>query len=247
MGQKVNPIGFRLSVRRDWQSRWFSNKKEFGANLKEDHQIRTFLGEKFRYAAVPRIFIERAGNRVRIKVFTARPGIVIGRKGAELEKIKESLIGSETKLTHVLEEIVNTEDPLGVLRFQNEATEKLRAFTERIKQTLDELRGRIRDLQELDLMVRPSEEEQEIKTEEVLFLSVAEHVFAVPLNNVKGIFKIPGKKALELSQRKEIKIQADTVPLSSMWPKVQLRACTSIAKYAIFCIGRPPFGVLVLG
>lgn len=91
MGQKVNPIGFRLSVRRDWQSRWFASKKEFGANLKEDYQIRSFLEEKFRYAAVPRIFIERAGNRVRIKVFTARPGIVIGRKGAELEKIKESL------------------------------------------------------------------------------------------------------------------------------------------------------------
>jgi small subunit ribosomal protein S3 len=91
MGQKVNPIGFRLSVRRDWHSRWFANKKDFGANLKEDYQIRSFLEEKFRYAAVPRIFIERAGNRVRIKVFTARPGIVIGRKGAELEKIKESL------------------------------------------------------------------------------------------------------------------------------------------------------------
>ncbi len=91
MGQKVNPIGFRLAVRRDWQSRWFANKKEFGKNLKEDYQIRAYLGEKFRYAAVPRIFIERAGNRVRIKVFTARPGIVIGRKGTELEKIKESL------------------------------------------------------------------------------------------------------------------------------------------------------------
>lgn len=91
MGQKVNPIGFRLSVRRDWQSRWFASKKDFGTNLKEDYQIRSFLEEKFRYAAVPRIFIERAGNRVRIKVFTARPGIVIGRKGAELEKIKESL------------------------------------------------------------------------------------------------------------------------------------------------------------
>jgi small subunit ribosomal protein S3 len=91
MGQKVNPIGFRLSVRRDWQSRWFSNKKDFGGYLKEDYKIRSFLQEKFRYAAVPRIFIERAGNRIRIKVYTARPGIVIGRKGAELEKIKESL------------------------------------------------------------------------------------------------------------------------------------------------------------
>jgi len=91
MGQKVNPIGFRLSVRRDWQSRWFSDKKEFKGNVKEDHSIRSYLGEKFRYAAVPRIFIERAGNRVRVKVFTARPGMVIGRKGAELEKVKEGL------------------------------------------------------------------------------------------------------------------------------------------------------------
>jgi len=91
MGQKVNPIGFRLSVRRDWQSRWFASKGEFATNLHEDYVIRKFLGEKFRYAAVPRILIERAGNRVRVKVFTARPGIVIGRKGAELEKIKEHL------------------------------------------------------------------------------------------------------------------------------------------------------------
>lgn len=91
MGQKVNPIGFRLAVRRDWQSRWFARKGTFADNLEEDYRIRKFLEGKFRYAAVPRIFIERAGNRVRIKVFTARPGVVIGRKGAELEKIKEEL------------------------------------------------------------------------------------------------------------------------------------------------------------
>lgn len=91
MGQKVNPIGFRLQVRRDWQSRWFARKGQFATNLEEDYRIRKFLESKFRYAAVPRIFIERAGTRVRIKVFTARPGVVIGRKGAELEKIKEEL------------------------------------------------------------------------------------------------------------------------------------------------------------
>ncbi|KAF0093834.1 MAG: small subunit ribosomal protein S3 [Puniceicoccaceae bacterium 5H] len=91
MGQKVNPIGFRLAVRRDWQSRWFARKQDFGANLNEDYRIRSFLEEKFRYAAVPRIFIERAGQRVRVKVFTARPGMVIGRKGQELEKVKEQL------------------------------------------------------------------------------------------------------------------------------------------------------------
>lgn len=91
MGQKVNPIGFRLAVRRDWESRWFAKKQDFGVNLEEDYRIREMLTKKLRYASVPRIFIERAGKRVRIKIFTARPGIVIGRKGAELEKIKEDL------------------------------------------------------------------------------------------------------------------------------------------------------------
>ena len=95
MGQKTNPIGFRLAVRRNWQSRWFARKKEFGLLLIEDHKIRTQLMEKLKLASVPRIFIERAANRVRVKIFTARPGIVIGRKGQEVEKIKEDL----TKLT----------------------------------------------------------------------------------------------------------------------------------------------------
>ncbi|MCD8483847.1 MAG: 30S ribosomal protein S3 [Verrucomicrobia bacterium] len=91
MGQKVHPIGFRLAVRRDWQSRWYARKKDFSANVNEDYRIREFLGKKFKLAAVPRIFIERAGNRVRVKVFTARPGIVIGRKGSEHEKVKDEL------------------------------------------------------------------------------------------------------------------------------------------------------------
>ncbi len=91
MGQKVNPLGFRLAVRRNWESRWYANKKEFGEFLEEDYRLRKHLHEKLRYAAVPRIFIERAGNRVRVKIFTARPGIVIGRRGQELDKIKEDL------------------------------------------------------------------------------------------------------------------------------------------------------------
>ena len=91
MGQKVNPIGFRLSVRRDWDSRWFANKQDFPGFVAEDCLIRKFLHKKLRYASVPKITIERAGSRVRVKVFTARPGIVIGRKGQELEKIKEDL------------------------------------------------------------------------------------------------------------------------------------------------------------
>jgi small subunit ribosomal protein S3 len=95
MGQKTNPIGFRLAVRHNWQSRWFARKKEFGLLLAEDQKIREQLMAKLKLASVPRIFIERAANRVRVKIFTARPGIVIGRKGQEVEKIKEDL----TKLT----------------------------------------------------------------------------------------------------------------------------------------------------
>ncbi len=91
MGQKVNPIGFRLQVRRDWESRWYAEKKEFGLLLEEDYKIRNRLHNRLKYAAVPRIFIERASNRIRIKLFTARPGIVIGRKGQELDKVKDEL------------------------------------------------------------------------------------------------------------------------------------------------------------
>ena len=91
MGQKVNPIGFRLQVRRDWESRWYAGKKEFGLLLKEDFEIRSYLNKKLKYAAVPRLFIERASNRIRLKLFTARPGIVIGRKGQELDKVKADL------------------------------------------------------------------------------------------------------------------------------------------------------------
>jgi small subunit ribosomal protein S3 len=101
MGQKTHPIGFRLAVTRDWDSRWYADKKDFPIFVKEDHTIRTYLTEKLRYAAVPRIFIERASNRVRVKLYTARPGVVIGRKGAELDKLKDELnkrVGREIML-----------------------------------------------------------------------------------------------------------------------------------------------------
>lgn len=91
MGQKTHPIGFRLAVTKDWDSRWYANKNDFPIYVKEDYLIRSFLEEKLRYASVPRIFIERASGRIRVKIFTARPGIVIGRKGQELEKLKLQL------------------------------------------------------------------------------------------------------------------------------------------------------------
>ena len=91
MGQKVNPKGFRLAVRRDWESRWFANKGDYATAVNEDYRIREFLREKLKGASVPRIFIERAGQRIRIKIYTARPGVVIGQKGAALESLKNEL------------------------------------------------------------------------------------------------------------------------------------------------------------
>jgi small subunit ribosomal protein S3 len=91
MGQKTHPVGFRLAVTRNWQSRWFARKKDFAKLLHEDQLIRDSLMEKLKQASVPRIFIERAGNRVRVKILTARPGIVIGKKGQEVENMKVQL------------------------------------------------------------------------------------------------------------------------------------------------------------
>ena len=98
MGQKVNPKGFRLAVRRDWESRWFANKGDYATAVNEDYRIREFLHGKLKNASVPRIFIERAGQRIRVKIFTARPGMVIGQKGALLDQLKADLakfIGKE--------------------------------------------------------------------------------------------------------------------------------------------------------
>jgi small subunit ribosomal protein S3 len=91
MGQKTNPIGLRVAVNHDWRSKWFANKKEFGRLLTEDRLIREKLKDRLKEAGVPRILIERAASRCRVTILTARPGVVIGRKGAEIDKLKEEL------------------------------------------------------------------------------------------------------------------------------------------------------------
>ena len=90
MGQKVNPIGFRLGIHRDWDSRWFA-RKEYKDFVLEDYHIRRFLKKRLSQAGVSRIEIERAASKVRIKIHTARPGLVIGKKGAEIENVKRDL------------------------------------------------------------------------------------------------------------------------------------------------------------
>jgi len=91
MGQKVNPIGLRLGINRNWESRWFPNFKTAPAALGEDHKIRTFLKKELYYAGVANIIIERTVKRLRVTIVAARPGIIIGKKGADIEKLKANL------------------------------------------------------------------------------------------------------------------------------------------------------------
>ncbi len=91
MGQKVHPIGFRLGIIRDWDSRWFASKREYAKNLHEDLRIRNYLKQRLYHAGISRVEIERATKKIKIDIYAARPGIVIGRKGSEVDKKKKEL------------------------------------------------------------------------------------------------------------------------------------------------------------
>ena len=91
MGQKVNPHGLRVGVIKDWDSRWYANKADFGDTLVEDYNVRNFIKKNLYAAGVPRIEIERFADKVRIHIHCAKPGIVIGRQGAEIEKLRAQL------------------------------------------------------------------------------------------------------------------------------------------------------------
>lgn len=109
MGQKTSPIGLRVAVTKDWRSKWHASKKEFGPLLTEDREIRKLLKKRLESASVPRVLIERATNRCRVTILTARPGVVIGRKGAEIDKIKEDLSRMTGKEVYV--DIVEVKQP----------------------------------------------------------------------------------------------------------------------------------------
>ena len=91
MGQKIHPIGFRLAVTRSWTSRWFANSKNFAGMLNEDLQVRKYLAKKLAHASVGRVIIERPAKNARITVYSARPGVVIGKKGEDIEHLKSDL------------------------------------------------------------------------------------------------------------------------------------------------------------
>ena len=91
MGQKVNPIGLRLGINRNWESRWFPNKATMPANVAEDNKIRKFVKKELYYAGIAQTMIERTAKKIRVTVVAARPGIIIGKKGADVERLKTNL------------------------------------------------------------------------------------------------------------------------------------------------------------
>ena len=95
MGQKINPIGFRLGINRTWDSRWFANSRDFGNLLHEDVKIRAYLTKELKQAGVSRVVIERPHKKCRVTIYSARPGVVIGKKGADIEKLKK-MVGTMT-------------------------------------------------------------------------------------------------------------------------------------------------------
>ena len=100
MGQKVNPIGLRLGINRNWESRWFPAKASLAQSIGEDYKIRAFLKKELYYAGVSQIIIERTAKKLRVTVVAARPGIIIGKKGSDVEIIK-------TKLQKIINKEVN--------------------------------------------------------------------------------------------------------------------------------------------
>ncbi len=91
MGQKVNPVGFRTGIMVGWKSRWYASKKEFGELILEDFKIRKFIKDKFKGAAISKVEIERTRDEVKVILFSARPGVIIGRKGQEVERLQAEL------------------------------------------------------------------------------------------------------------------------------------------------------------
>ena len=101
MGQKVNPVGFRIGVNHAWASHWYAGKKNFGSYLIEDQKIREFLKKKLSEGAISKILIERFANRVRVTMMSARPGVIVGRKGSDIEPIRAELAKMTKKEVYI--------------------------------------------------------------------------------------------------------------------------------------------------
>ncbi len=138
MGQKTHPTGFRVGVTENWRSRWFANKQRFGKLLVQDNLIRKFIKREYAVAGIPKIEIERDMERVQVFLHTSRPGVIIGRKGAKVDKLKEDLeklCGQEVKLE--IREVLNPEiDAQLAAEAVAQQLEKRAAFRRVMKMTI---------------------------------------------------------------------------------------------------------------
>jgi small subunit ribosomal protein S3 len=137
VGQKVSPIGLRIGIIRDWESKWFAGK-EYGTLLMEDVKIRDFLKKKLKDAAVSHIEIERAANRVNVTIHTAKPGMVIGKGGAEVENLRNEIVRLTGKKVHInIAEIKNPDlDAILVAENIAQQLERRISFRRAMKQAI---------------------------------------------------------------------------------------------------------------
>jgi len=137
VGQKVHPTGFRLAITKSWVSRWYA-ENDFGKFLQEDLKIRKYLKKKLYQAGISKIEIERATNKIRINIFTSRPGMVIGRKGSEIDQLKKELQGLTDKEVHINIHEVKRPDLDAQLVAENIALQLIRrvAFRRAIKKSV---------------------------------------------------------------------------------------------------------------
>jgi small subunit ribosomal protein S3 len=139
MGQKVHPHGFRVGIIKDWDAKWYANDKNFADNLVEDHSIRKFVKQKTLASGVSKIEIERAAKRVKLNIYTAKPGMVIGKGGQGIEKLKAEILGIITE-TNILINIVEVKKPEAEAQLMSESIasqlEKRISFRRAMKQTI---------------------------------------------------------------------------------------------------------------
>lgn len=138
MGQKVHPKGLRIGVIKDWDGKWFANKKDFADLLIEDVKIRNYIKKKLYHSGISKVYIERAANRIKITIHTARPGVVIGRAGAEIEGLRLNLERMTNKQVHVNIAEVKVPELDAQLVAENVAAqiEKRTAFRRAMKQAV---------------------------------------------------------------------------------------------------------------
>ena len=139
MGQKVNPHGLRVGIIKDWDTQWYADKKDFGKYLKEDYEIRRFIKKKYYAAAISRTTIERAANRVVVSVYTGKPGVLIGKAGAEIDVIKKDLVkltGGKNIVINVIEVRKPDADAQLVAESVAQQLEKRMSFRRVMKQSI---------------------------------------------------------------------------------------------------------------